>query len=103
MSLLLFLAGCVNVDVLQKDFRETERVIQAAGNLGARECTPVQMAMAESHIAFTLVEFEEGDVRRAREHLDVATATGSTPWTLLPPAFLWTATEMGSRTPGISA
>jgi len=42
MSLLLFLAGCVNVDVLQKDFRETERVIQAAGNLGARECTPVQ-------------------------------------------------------------
>ncbi len=76
MSLLLFLAGCVNVDVLQKDFRETEKVIQAAGNLGARECTPVQMAMAESHISFTLVEFEEGDVRRAREHLDVAAANG---------------------------
>ncbi|MED5370819.1 MAG: OmpA family protein [Myxococcota bacterium] len=76
MSILLALAACVNVDVLQKDFRETEQVIQAATNLNARECTPVEMATAEANLAFTQVEFQEGDTRRAREHLDIAMANG---------------------------
>lgn len=76
MTLLFALAACVNVDVLQKDFRETEQVIQAAVNLGARECTPEEMARAEANLAFTQVEFQEGDVRRAREHLDVAMTNG---------------------------
>ncbi len=77
MPLLLWaLSACVNVDTLQRDFAEAERVLQAAGNLDAAECTPREMAMAEANLEFTKLEFEQGEPRRAREHLDLALQNG---------------------------
>lgn len=75
---LLFavLAACVNVDTLQRDFAEAERVLQAANNLDAAACTPREMALAEANLEFTKLEFEQGEPRRAREHLDLALQNG---------------------------
>ena len=79
MTLFLTLVSqfaCVNVDTLQRDFAEAERVYSAASNLNARECTPEEFALFEANMAFTRLEFEQGDPRRAREHLDVAMTNG---------------------------
>lgn len=76
MLLVLALVGCVNVDVLRKDFDEAEQVLLAAGSLNAEECVPVEYALAESNLAFTEIEFAQGDTRRAREHLDLALTYG---------------------------
>lgn len=38
----------------------------------AQECAPKETAMAKSHADFVLVEFEQGDVRRATEHMALA-------------------------------
>ncbi|MCP4805912.1 MAG: OmpA family protein [Proteobacteria bacterium] len=76
MGLFIALAACVNVDTLQRDFAEAERVYSAASNLNARECTPYEMAMFEANLEFTRLEFEQGDPSRAREHLDIAMENG---------------------------
>ena len=69
---LLLIAGCVNINTLQSDFAEVERVYAEATALNAKKCTPREYALAESNIAFTQLEFEQGDPTRARQHLDIA-------------------------------
>ncbi len=46
--------------------------IAAAQKNGAQTCAPVQLAMAESHHAFALTEYDEGDYYRAKEELAIA-------------------------------
>ena len=38
----------------------------------AEECAPRETAMAISHAEFLVLEFQQGDVRRASEHMDIA-------------------------------
>ena len=40
----------------------------------AQECAPREAALATTHAEFVLIEFEQGDVRRATEHMEVAQA-----------------------------
>ena len=43
----------------------------------AQECAPRETAMAKSHADFVLTEFEQGDVRRATEHMILAQTNAS--------------------------
>lgn len=52
-------------------------VIHTARKNGARTCAPVQLAMAESHHAFALTEYSEGDYFRAKQELAVAEANAN--------------------------
>ena len=40
----------------------------------AMQCAPSQLAMAETHHSFALLEFEQGDAREAERHLAIARA-----------------------------
>ena len=46
--------------------------IDTARKNGAQTCAPVQLAMAESHHAFALTEYSEGDYFRAKQELAIA-------------------------------
>ncbi len=54
-----------------------DEVIQTARKNGAQKCAPVQLAMAESHHAFALTEYSEGDYYRAKEELAVSEANAN--------------------------
>ena len=54
-----------------------DQVIQSARKNGAQKCAPIQLAMAESHHAFALTEYSEGDYYRAREELAIAEANAN--------------------------
>lgn len=47
----------------------TQIVIAQANSVYARQCAPVEIANAESGVAFTEIEFQQGDVRRAQDHV----------------------------------
>ncbi|MCB9764693.1 MAG: OmpA family protein [Alphaproteobacteria bacterium] len=74
---VLLASGCVRLETLQRDHAEATRMFEEAGALNAKECTPYEYAMAQSHLAFTELEFRQGDPGRAREHLDIALENAS--------------------------
>jgi OmpA-OmpF porin, OOP family len=47
-------------------------VVQVARASGALDCAPVELAMAEAHTEFAVVELDEGDYYRARAELAIA-------------------------------
>lgn len=63
--------GCAGAR-LTKRAEAVGQAIEAARKNGAQRCAPVQLAMAESHHAFALTEYDEGDYFRAKEELEVA-------------------------------
>ncbi len=67
LPLLLVLPGCIPVAGLQADHDALTRELADAKT--RTRCKPVDMALAESHLAFAEVELDEGDLRRAQEHL----------------------------------
>ena len=72
--MIWLLAACVDINTLQKDMGEAERLYAEAASMDGQECTPTEFAMAQAHLEFTRLEFEQGDPHRAREHLDIALA-----------------------------
>jgi len=72
--MIWLLLACVDINTLQKDMKEAERLYAEASSMDAQVCTPEEFAMAEAHLEFTRLEFWQGDPHRAREHLDVAMA-----------------------------
>lgn len=64
--------ACVDLNTLQKDMAEAERLFAEAASMQGQECTPEEFAMAQAHLEFTRLEFDQGDPHRAREHLDIA-------------------------------
>ncbi len=60
-------AGCVPVATLQVEHESLKREITDARS--RLRCKPVDLALAEANLAFADVEFEEGNARRAHEHL----------------------------------
>ncbi len=72
--MIWLLAACVDINTLQKDMKEAERLYAEAASMEAQTCTPEEFAMAEAHLEFTRLEFWQGDPHRAREHLDLALA-----------------------------
>lgn len=67
LLLVLGLAACVPASTLQ--LHRDALVTEVADARARTHCKPKDLALAESNLAFALVEFEEGDARRASEHL----------------------------------
>lgn len=66
----LSLSGCAaNLADLRAQHYGLEAQIAEARTKGAEECAPVALAKAESAWSFAAIEFREGDVDRAEQHL----------------------------------
>jgi outer membrane protein OmpA-like peptidoglycan-associated protein len=69
---LLLACHCVNPRMVQTALDETEATMARAEQVHARRCAPEPTASAASNLEFARLEFRQGDVRRAQEHLNVA-------------------------------
>ena len=67
LLLLLAAGGCVPASTLQL---HRDALVGEIADARARiHCHPADLALAEANLAFAQVEFEEGDARRASDHL----------------------------------
>jgi outer membrane protein OmpA-like peptidoglycan-associated protein len=62
----------------------SERIDQAEAN-GAYNCAPRELAMAQSHHEFALIEYREGYMSRAEQHYDIARLNAERAYELSPP------------------
>ena len=71
--LLLGLVGCIQASKLPGEQATLTRQIEEMNqDKWARECAPSETATAISHAEFVTIEFEQGDARRATEHMTIA-------------------------------
>lgn len=68
--------GCTNPRIVAAQLDKSEAQLLAAGKMHARLCAPAEFARATSNFEFAKLEFMQGDVRRASEHLDESTRAG---------------------------
>jgi outer membrane protein OmpA-like peptidoglycan-associated protein len=67
------LAACASVGTLQTDHRTlVSDITKAESSQWAMQCAPRELALANSHREFAELEFQEGDARRAAEHVAIA-------------------------------
>ena len=67
--LVLVLGGCIQAAKLPAEQQALNRQLdEMAKDKWAEECAPVEAARAISHAEFLLLEFKQGDARRATEH-----------------------------------
>lgn len=71
-TLLLFLVGCASQTLLATQYNQLTQDLTAAHAL--TNCAPRDLALADSHYDFVRLEFQQGDTRRAQEHLEIAQA-----------------------------
>jgi outer membrane protein OmpA-like peptidoglycan-associated protein len=64
---LLTLIGCATQRNLAKDYREVHAAMLALPEY--TDCDPKERALFEASVAFTQLEFEQGNARRAEAHL----------------------------------
>jgi outer membrane protein OmpA-like peptidoglycan-associated protein len=64
------LSGCASQAMLAQDFSALTNEIQAAH--AVTNCAPVDLAEADANFEFVKVEFDEGNTKRATEHLQIA-------------------------------
>ena len=69
---VLVASGCSNPRLLAAALQETQASLDRAHQVHARVCAPDAMARAQSNFDFAELEFLQGNVRRAGEHLDQA-------------------------------
>jgi outer membrane protein OmpA-like peptidoglycan-associated protein len=62
--------GCIQPKTVKLTLAGAESTIADAREVYARLCAPEELANAEAEAAFTKVEFEAGDVVRARDHAE---------------------------------
>jgi outer membrane protein OmpA-like peptidoglycan-associated protein len=75
---LLGLGGCIQAAKLPGEHVLLKAQLEEmAGDKWAQECAPKQSAVAISHADFLSIEFEQGDVRRATEHMETARAAAT--------------------------
>ena len=71
---VLSLVGCATIGPIgQMHADVVNGLTQADVDEWAEQCAPRELALARSHSAFAELEFEQGDARRAQEHLEIAT------------------------------
>jgi len=67
------LVGCIQAAKLPGEQAALKRQIDEMGqDKWAQECAPKETALAISHADFVALEFEQGDARRATEHMTIA-------------------------------
>ena len=71
--LLVCLTGCIQAAKLPAEHTAlNSQIDEMAQDKWAEECAPRETALAISHAEFLVLEFQQGDVRRATEHMDIA-------------------------------
>lgn len=60
-------AGCASTGALADQYNELERDVQGIHTL--TNCAPRDLALADANYEFARIEFDEGDLRRAAEHI----------------------------------
>jgi OOP family OmpA-OmpF porin len=65
-------ASCGAGAELEGRTRTVDSLVAKARENGAERCAPVELALAESHVAFAREDLDEGDPFRAREELAIA-------------------------------
>ena len=70
---LLGWVGCIQATKLPAEHNALNAQLdEMAQDKWAEECAPRETAMANSHAEFLVLEFQQGDVRRASEHMNIA-------------------------------
>lgn len=64
------LMGCVQPVTVKRTLFSAQETIRDTRAVYGQQCAPVELANAEASAAFTQVEFDAGDIVRAREHAD---------------------------------
>ena len=73
LLLVLLLSGCAKPAPVQAwDEQLTKDLEFARSDRWAMQCAPSQLAMAETHQSFAMLEFEQGEPREAERHLAIA-------------------------------
>lgn len=73
--LVLILGGCIQAAKLPAEQQALNgQLDEMAKDKWAEECAPAETARAISHAEFLLLEFKQGDARRATEHMEIARA-----------------------------
>jgi hypothetical protein len=68
----VLMAGCASVRTLATEQRTIEALASRARDRGAYRCAPEELALAVAHLELATHELEQGDLPRAREHLQIA-------------------------------
>jgi len=66
----LALSGCISQALLASDYASLQKELQFAHSL--TNCAPKDLAIADSNMAFAELEFQQGDTRRAWQHIQIA-------------------------------
>jgi outer membrane protein OmpA-like peptidoglycan-associated protein len=72
LGVLAIAASCGAGAELEGRTRTVDSLVAKARENGAERCAPVELALAETHVAFAREDLEEGDPFRAREELAIA-------------------------------
>ena len=73
LFLIALFTGCTHTMNVEKSLRETRTTLLGANKVHARLCAPKPLADAQSNLDFAKLEFKQGHLRRASEHLKEAT------------------------------
>jgi len=71
LGILPCIGACGTGQTLQTQVSMYERKAADAKRNGAVRCAPRELAMAESHLKFAIIEYEQGFLLRAKEHLAI--------------------------------
>lgn len=77
--------GCTNATQLRGQVDGLSRVAQEAKKNGAERCAPRELALAESHLKFALLELDQGFPSAAANHLLIAEPNTQAALQLSPP------------------
>ena len=69
---VLATTGCVHTMSIESSLKQTRSTLVAANKVHARLCAPEHLANAQYNFDFAHVEFEQGNIRRSGEHLNLA-------------------------------
>lgn len=72
LGVLAIAASCGAGAELEGRTRTVDSLVAKARENGAERCAPVELALAETHVAFAKEDLDEGDPFRAREELAIA-------------------------------
>jgi OOP family OmpA-OmpF porin len=72
LGVLAIAASCGAGAELEGRTRTVDSLVAKARENGAERCAPVELALAETHVAFAKEDLDEGDPFRAREELVIA-------------------------------
>jgi len=85
IALAMIVAACSTSSVMRGKIEGLQKIAEQAERNGAVRCAPRELAMAQAHLRFALVELDQGFVSRASKHLVIAEPNTHSAYALSPP------------------